>query len=66
VRHKILDCVGDLYLAGAPISGHFEGYRSGHAMNHAIVRALFADPTAWRYVNADTTIPEPELLRASA
>lgn len=66
VRHKILDCVGDLYLAGAPISGHFEGYRSGHAMNHAIVRALFADPTAWRYVDADDSIEEPELLRATA
>jgi len=64
VRHKILDCVGDLYLAGAQISGHFQGYRSGHAMNHAIVRELFADPTAWRYkeaVDNDT----PELLVAN-
>lgn len=66
VRHKILDCVGDLYLAGAPISGHFQGYRSGHAMNHAIVRALFADPTAWRLVDADESFAEPELLRATA
>lgn len=66
VRHKILDCVGDLYLAGAPISGHFQGFRSGHAMNHAIVRALFADPTAWRYVDAAEDIHEPELMRATA
>ena len=66
VRHKILDCVGDLYLAGAPISGHFQGYRSGHAMNHAIVRALFADPSAWRYADADESGTEPELLRATA
>lgn len=66
VRHKILDCVGDLYLAGAQISGHFQGYRSGHAMNHAIVRALFADPTAWRLVDADESFAEPELLRATA
>lgn len=66
VRHKILDCVGDLYLAGAPISGHFQGFRSGHAMNHAIVRALFSDPTAWRYVDADEGLEEPELLLATA
>jgi UDP-3-O-[3-hydroxymyristoyl] N-acetylglucosamine deacetylase len=66
VRHKILDCVGDLYLAGAPISGHFQGFRSGHAMNHAIVRALFADPTAWRLVDADAGFQEPELMRATA
>jgi UDP-3-O-[3-hydroxymyristoyl] N-acetylglucosamine deacetylase len=66
VRHKILDCVGDLYLAGAPISGHFQGFRSGHAMNHAIVRALFADPSAWRYVDAVEDIHEPELMLATA
>ena len=66
VRHKILDCVGDLYLAGAPISGHFQGFRSGHAMNHAIVRALFSDPTAWRYVDADESLEEPELMLATA
>lgn len=52
VRHKILDCIGDLYLAGAPIVGHFRGYRSGHAMNLRLLEALFADPTAWRYANA--------------
>lgn len=66
VRHKILDCVGDLYLAGAPISGHFQGFRSGHAMNHAIVRALFSDPTAWRYVEGEAVEAEPELLLATA
>ncbi|MCZ6586599.1 MAG: UDP-3-O-acyl-N-acetylglucosamine deacetylase, partial [Alphaproteobacteria bacterium] len=49
VRHKILDCVGDLYLAGAPIIGHFKGHRSGHALNHSIVRSLLADQGSWRY-----------------
>ncbi|MCZ6511064.1 MAG: UDP-3-O-acyl-N-acetylglucosamine deacetylase, partial [Alphaproteobacteria bacterium] len=49
VRHKILDCVGDLYLAGAPIIGHFKGHRSGHALNHSIVRSLMADQGSWRY-----------------
>jgi len=48
-RHKALDGVGDLYLAGAPILGRFEGRCSGHALNHALVRAMFADCTAWRW-----------------
>lgn len=47
VRHKILDSVGDLYLAGAPIVGHFRGSRSGHAMNHRLLESLFADRDAW-------------------
>ncbi|MCH7551657.1 MAG: UDP-3-O-acyl-N-acetylglucosamine deacetylase, partial [Proteobacteria bacterium] len=49
VRHKILDAVGDLYLAGAPIIGKFEGVYSGHATNNALLRTLFADPEAWKY-----------------
>ena len=47
VRHKVLDAVGDLYLAGGPILGHFFGRRSGHALNNRLLRALFADPEAW-------------------
>lgn len=47
VRHKILDAVGDLYLAGMPIMGHYEGYKAGHALNNQLLRALFADPTAF-------------------
>jgi UDP-3-O-[3-hydroxymyristoyl] N-acetylglucosamine deacetylase len=66
VRHKILDCIGDLYLAGAAISGHFQGFRSGHAMNHAIVRALLLDPTAWRYEGANDIPTEPKLMLATA
>jgi UDP-3-O-[3-hydroxymyristoyl] N-acetylglucosamine deacetylase len=53
VRHKILDSIGDLYLAGAQIVGHFHGCRSGHALNNQLLRALFADETAWCYVEAD-------------
>jgi UDP-3-O-[3-hydroxymyristoyl] N-acetylglucosamine deacetylase len=48
VRHKLLDVVGDLALAGAPIRGRFRGARSGHALNNRVLRALFADATAWR------------------
>jgi UDP-3-O-[3-hydroxymyristoyl] N-acetylglucosamine deacetylase len=44
VRHKILDAIGDLALAGAPIVGRFEGRRSGHALNNQLLRAVFADP----------------------
>lgn len=47
VRHKMLDALGDLALAGAPILGRYTGYRAGHAMTNALLRALFADPTAW-------------------
>lgn len=49
VRHKILDAIGDLYLAGAPIIGHFDGIKAGHAMNNQILHTLFADPDAWAY-----------------
>ncbi len=50
VRHKILDAVGDMALAGAPLIARFEGYRSGHGINNALLRALFADPAAWQRV----------------
>ena len=55
VRHKLLDAVGDLYLAGGPIIGHFRGVRSGHAHTRQLLAALFADPDAWRA----TTLAEP-------
>lgn len=48
VRHKLLDLVGDLRLAGAPLQARFIGHRSGHALNNQLLRALFADPSAWR------------------
>ena len=44
VRHKILDAIGDMALAGAPLLARFEGKKSGHATNNALLRALFADP----------------------
>jgi len=47
VRHKVLDSIGDLYLAGAPLIGRFHGRCSGHRLNHQLLRALFADPAAW-------------------
>lgn len=55
-RHKALDCVGDLYLAGAPIIGHFHGVRPGHAINNRLLRQLFADPSAWEIVDMDDAV----------
>ena len=49
VRHKLLDVVGDLALAGAPLRGRFTGHRSGHALNNRLLRALFADAANWRW-----------------
>ncbi|MFC0200215.1 UDP-3-O-acyl-N-acetylglucosamine deacetylase [Paracoccus rhizosphaerae] len=49
VRHKMLDATGDLALAGAPLLARYTGHRAGHAMTNRLLRALFADPTAWRW-----------------
>jgi UDP-3-O-[3-hydroxymyristoyl] N-acetylglucosamine deacetylase len=51
VRHKALDAVGDLYLAGAPIIGCYSAERPGHAINNAAVRALLDDTSAWKWVS---------------
>ena len=50
VRHKMIDALGDLALAGAPILGRYEGHRSGHAMTNALLRTLFARPGALRMI----------------
>ncbi|GBQ71806.1 UDP-3-O-[3-hydroxymyristoyl] N-acetylglucosamine deacetylase [Ameyamaea chiangmaiensis NBRC 103196] len=47
VRHKMLDAVGDLYLAGHPLQAGFIGHKSGHALNNRLLRALMADSSAW-------------------
>jgi len=47
VRHKMLDLIGDLYLAGAPLAGHVIANRAGHGLNNRLLRALFADPESW-------------------
>lgn len=50
VRHKILDAIGDLYICGHPIIGAFEGYKSGHAINNALLRAILADESNYEWV----------------
>ncbi len=48
VRHKMLDALGDLALAGAPLVGRYQGLRAGHALTNALLRVLFTSPGAWR------------------
>ena len=48
VRHKALDAVGDLYIAGLPLLARFEGLYAGHGLNNLLVRALMSRPQAWR------------------
>lgn len=55
VRHKALDAIGDLALAGAPLLGAYRSVRGGHKLNHAVLSALMADTSAWTVVEA----PEP-------
>lgn len=52
VRHKMLDAVGDLMLAGAPIAGDYDAVQPGHSLNNKLVRALLASPTAWCWEEA--------------
>ena len=53
VRHKMLDALGDLALAGAPILGHYTGHRAGHSMTNMLLHALFNTPGALRLVEVD-------------
>ncbi len=53
VRHKALDAVGDLALAGAPLLGEYRSVRGGHKLNHAVLTALMLDPSAWTMVEAE-------------
>ncbi|MDF0596731.1 UDP-3-O-acyl-N-acetylglucosamine deacetylase [Psychromarinibacter halotolerans] len=61
VRHKMLDALGDLALASCPILGRYTGIRAGHALTNQLLRALFADPMAYRVVlcDADTVARLP-------
>lgn len=62
VRHKMLDAIGDLAMAGAPICGRFVADQPGHALNARLVRALLDTPEAWRWVYESTA----ETVRAAA
>ena len=53
VRHKALDAVGDIALAGSPLLGHFQGNRSGHMLNHRLLKCLTKNTDAWEYATID-------------
>jgi UDP-3-O-[3-hydroxymyristoyl] N-acetylglucosamine deacetylase len=57
VKHKILDAIGDLYLLGRSLIGAFRGYKSGHALNNRLLRALLADETAWEEITFEESEP---------
>ena len=63
VKHKVLDAIGDLYLLGHSLIGAFSGYKSGHALNNALLRALLADDQAWEFVTFSNTEEAPAFLR---
>lgn len=63
VKHKVLDAIGDLYLLGHPLIGAFSGYKSGHALNNALLRALLADDEAWEFVTFGKAEEAPAFLR---
>lgn len=55
IRHKLLDAIGDLYLAGAPIIGAYQSFKAGHYMNNQLLHALFADPDNYEIVSSGET-----------
>jgi UDP-3-O-[3-hydroxymyristoyl] N-acetylglucosamine deacetylase len=59
VRHKVLDAIGDLYLLGHPLIGQYSAYKTGHALNNKVARALLADPGAFEVVTfaAEADVP---------
>lgn len=63
VKHKVLDAIGDLYMLGYPLIGAFSGFKSGHALNNALVRALLVDEQAWEFVTYDSVEDAPAFLR---
>ena len=69
VKHKLLDAIGDLYLLGRPILGAFHGYKSGHALNNKLARALLRCEDAWELATyeplASATVREPILQPAA-
>lgn len=59
VKHKMLDAIGDLYLAGHQILGEYEGIKSGHALNNQLVRALLKSPERWEWATFEDTDDAP-------
>jgi UDP-3-O-[3-hydroxymyristoyl] N-acetylglucosamine deacetylase len=59
VKHKMLDAIGDLYLAGYQLLAEYEGVKSGHALNNQLVRALYEQPECWEWATFDDPAESP-------
>jgi UDP-3-O-[3-hydroxymyristoyl] N-acetylglucosamine deacetylase len=59
VKHKILDAIGDLYIAGHPMLAHYTAFKSGHALNNKLLRALLADASAYQLVTFEDAKQAP-------
>jgi UDP-3-O-[3-hydroxymyristoyl] N-acetylglucosamine deacetylase len=59
VKHKILDAIGDLYLLGHSLIGEFSGFKSGHALNNKLLRALMTQASAWEEVTFESLKDAP-------
>ncbi len=62
VKHKALDAIGDLYLLGHPIIGAFSGFKSGHALNNQLLRALLEDQAAWEFCSFSKSEEAPRFI----
>ena len=59
VKHKILDAIGDMYVIGRPLLASYTAYKSGHALNNRLVRAVLADPAAYEIVTFEDETRAP-------
>jgi UDP-3-O-[3-hydroxymyristoyl] N-acetylglucosamine deacetylase len=66
VKHKILDAIGDLHIAGKPLLARYVAYKSGHALNNRLLRALLADETAYEVVTFEDEARAPRGLAERA
>jgi UDP-3-O-[3-hydroxymyristoyl] N-acetylglucosamine deacetylase len=66
VRHKVLDAIGDIYLAGCQLLGHYHGVKAGHAMNNKILHVLFSQPDAFEIVEMAPQVVAPTRIPATA
>jgi UDP-3-O-[3-hydroxymyristoyl] N-acetylglucosamine deacetylase len=61
VRHKILDCMGDIALLGFPVIGHFVGHKSGHRLHHMLLEKLLGSPSCWMLLDPGTISQSPPI-----
>jgi UDP-3-O-[3-hydroxymyristoyl] N-acetylglucosamine deacetylase len=65
-KHKVLDAIGDLYMLGHPLLASFVAYKSGHALNNALLRAVLADDSAWQFTTFEDVQDAPAGFEAQS